>query len=356
MNCRPLFNVESVERPTGGSEKSYVVTEQPTNDLADARVWNVASDFEDFGRGCGCGRPHMSLVTGSESFAVTERRGRMGSVTLRDMIVGADTNLNCDLKCGAGCDAYRVFLVRSGRAQWGHPGFSVDGAAGTAAVYTPKGAGPLHWYANTEILLFKIDGPALEDALSDALGRSVPSTPDFAPLMPVDTAAGRNWLNMLVLFAEQFFHPDGLLHQPMVGKPFVDSMVRGFLLAADHSYRNTLMEDLKPLAPRAIRTAIDVIEAEAHLPLTLSAIAARSQVSVRSLQQGFRRHLDTSPMAYLREVRLRRAHQHLLDSDPSIVTVASVAYRWGFTNLGRFAAAHAARYSEPPVMTLRRTA
>jgi transcriptional regulator GlxA family with amidase domain len=61
-------------------------------------------------------------------------------------------------------------------------------------------------------------------------------------------------------------------------------------------------------------------------------------------------------MAYLREVRLRRAHQHLLDSDPSIVTVASVAYRWGFTNLGRFAAAHAARYSEPPVTTLRRTA
>jgi transcriptional regulator GlxA family with amidase domain len=61
-------------------------------------------------------------------------------------------------------------------------------------------------------------------------------------------------------------------------------------------------------------------------------------------------------MAYLREVRLRRAHQALLESDPSTATVASVAYRWGFTNLGRFAAAHAARYREPPVKTLRRSA
>jgi transcriptional regulator GlxA family with amidase domain len=59
-------------------------------------------------------------------------------------------------------------------------------------------------------------------------------------------------------------------------------------------------------------------------------------------------------MAYLRKVRLRRAHQTLLESDPSTTTVASVAYHWGFSNLGRFAAAHAARYREAPVETLRR--
>lgn len=63
-----------------------------------------------------------------------------------------------------------------------------------------------------------------------------------------------------------------------------------------------------------------------------------------------------SPMSYLREVRLRRAHQTLLASDPSVVTVASVAFDWGFTNLGRFAAAHAGRYNEQPAKTLRRSA
>jgi transcriptional regulator GlxA family with amidase domain len=86
--------------------------------------------------------------------------------------------------------------------------------------------------------------------------------------------------------------------------------------------------------------------------LTVAALAARSHVSVRSLQQGFRAHVGTTPTAYLREVRLRRAHRDLLAADPSTVTVASVAYRWGFSNLGRFAAAYTARYQEPPSKTL----
>jgi len=246
--------------------------------------------------------------------------------------------------------------VGGGYARGAHRGMSAAGSAGSAAVYAPEGLSALQWDASTEILLFKVDRHAVEDALSDALGRQLTSQPDFAPLMPTNAAPARNWINMLVLFAEQFLHPDGLLNQPLVGMPFIDTLVRGFLLAAEHSHRDALMGRERSLTPRAIRRAVDVIEAEAQLPLTLSSIAARSQMSVRSLQQGFKRHLGMSPMSYLREVRLRRAHQTLLESDPSTVTVASVAYDWGFTNLGRFAAAHAARYREPPAKTLRRSA
>ena len=160
---------------------------------------------------------------------------------------------------------------------------------------------------------------------------------------------------MLLHFKEQLFRPNSLLNQPLVGLPFADSLVRGFLLAADHSHRNALTSDEPLAAPRTIRIAVEIIEEAAHLPLT-SPRSARSHVSVRSLQQGFRRHMGTSPMAYLREVRLRRAHQSLLESDPLMISVASVAYHWGFTNLGRFAAAHTARYDEPPAATLRRRA
>ena len=110
------------------------------------------------------------------------------------------------------------------------------------------------------------------------------------------------------------------------------------------------------VSPRAVRTAVEIIEEEAHLPLTVSSIATRCHVSVRALQQDFRRYMGASPTAYLREVRLRRAHQSLLESDPSVTSVSSVAYHWGFTNLGRFAAAHTARYDEPPAATLRRRA
>ncbi|OBG29512.1 hypothetical protein A5764_21100 [Mycobacterium sp. 852002-51057_SCH5723018] len=173
--------------------------------------------------------------------------------------------------------------------------------------------------------------------------------------MPTHAPSTQSWINLVVLFKEQLFRLDSVLHHPLVGLPFVDSLIRGFLLAAEHPYRDALTRDERLSAPRAIRSAVEIIEAEACLPLTLSSIANRSYVSVRGLQQGFQRHLGISPMAYLREVRLRRAHQDLLESDPLTVTVALVAHRWGFTNLGRFAAAHAARYQEPPLKTLQRT-
>ena len=323
-----------------------------TEHAPDVHIWTPVQEFDEFVELCGCDRPHLNLLTDPELFSTTQRGGRMGPVTLQDVVLDADTSIDC----GDLCSTYRVFLVRSGRAAGKHKGLPAGGGAGTAAVYAPEGLSGLQWDAGTEILLFKMARHAVEDALGDALGRQLASQPDFAPLLPTNTAAARNWINMLKLFAEQFFHPDGLLNQPLVGMPFVDTLVRGFLLAAEHSHRDALMGRERSLTPRAIRRAVDVIEAEAQLPLTLSSIAARSQVSVRSLQQGFKRHLGMSPMSYLREVRLRRAHQTLIESDPSTVTVASVAYDWGFTNLGRFAAAHAARYREPPAKTLRRIA
>lgn len=102
-----------------------------------------------------------------------------------------------------------------------------------------------------------------------------------------------------------------------------------------------------------MRTAIELMEAEPGRALTTSVLAAEAHVSVRTLQESFRRHLGISPMAYLRKVRLRRAHEDLRAADPSMTTVASIAHRWGFTHLGRFAAVYQTAFGEPPMATLR---
>ncbi|WP_297739406.1 helix-turn-helix transcriptional regulator [Mycobacterium sp.] len=74
---------------------------------------------------------------------------------------------------------------------------------------------------------------------------------------------------------------------------------------------------------------------------------------MRTLQQGFQRHLGMSPMAYVRVVRLRHAHRDLRSADPTHHTVAAIAQRWGFTNLSRFAAAHKTTYGQTPLQVLR---
>lgn len=327
------------------------VAEAPAADASDTRMWTRATDFDEFARVC-CGRPHLQLLADPDSFSLTQRVGRIGPVTLSEIAVGSDLPMDGGQLCGS----YRVVVVQAGRTEALHRGGSVIGGPGSAAVYAPEGLGRGQWYAGSKTFCFKIARSAIDDALSDALGRQLTSQIDFTPAMPTHAAPARSWINMVLSFKEQFFRVDSLVNRPLVGLPLIDALVRGLLFAAEHPHLDALTEQRQLSAPRAVRTAVDIIEEEAHLPLTLSSIASRSHISVRTLQQGFQRHLGTSPMAYLREVRLRRAHQTLLESDPSSVTVASVAYRWGFTNLGRFAAAHAARYGETPIEALRRSA
>jgi AraC-like DNA-binding protein len=75
--------------------------------------------------------------------------------------------------------------------------------------------------------------------------------------------------------------------------------------------------------------------------------------AVRSLQEGFQRGYTMSPMAYVRAVRLERAHDELSASSSDEVTVSEVAARWGFPHASRFAVAYKRKYRCSPSQTLR---
>jgi transcriptional regulator GlxA family with amidase domain len=77
-------------------------------------------------------------------------------------------------------------------------------------------------------------------------------------------------------------------------------------------------------------------------------------VSVRTLHAAFQERLATSPMTYVRTVRLDRARAELLRSDPHEVSVTDVAMRYGFAHLSRFAQQYRDRFGELPSVTLHR--
>lgn len=101
-----------------------------------------------------------------------------------------------------------------------------------------------------------------------------------------------------------------------------------------------------------VRRAIDFIQANCARDITMGDIAAAINVTPRAVQYMFRRHLDTTPMAYLRRVRLDRAHRDLLAADPTCDTVAAIAIRWGFAHTGRFSRVYRAEFGESPSVTL----
>lgn len=120
-----------------------------------------------------------------------------------------------------------------------------------------------------------------------------------------------------------------------------------------HDARAPLPRHTPRAASETIGRAITFIEERAHDEISVADIAAAAYVTVRAVQLAFRRHLATTPLAYLRQVRLERAHGELLSADPDRTTVTAVAAGWHFTNASRFSAYYRTVYGVPPAQTLR---
>lgn len=118
---------------------------------------------------------------------------------------------------------------------------------------------------------------------------------------------------------------------------------------------------LDPLPPELslpknarLRAAVEYVHAHAQESVTVADLAQAAGLSVRSVQESFRRVFDVAPLTYLREVRLDRVREALLEADPQSTTVGDVARTWQFAHLGRFSGAYAERFGEYPKQTLRR--
>src|SRR5258707_13133365 len=90
---------------------------------------------------------------------------------------------------------------------------------------------------------------------------------------------------------------------PLIWDPLLESLIHGFLLVADHPYRDALDARAEPARPAAARDAMEIIDTCPQMPLTTATLAMQCHISLRTLQEGFRRHLCLSPTAYRRTVR-----------------------------------------------------
>jgi AraC-like DNA-binding protein len=283
--------------------------------------------------------------------SITQRAASLGPLTVIDLGFGVDARARCVRQR----EYYQINVPATGQMDVMHQGSRMAFVPGCAHVCLPEVEFVVpRCTAGLRLLAVRIDRDAVEDSLSEAVGRQVSSQVAFEPTMVTDKGAARTWMHLLSVLARDVFRPDTAVTQPLVAAPFVEGVIQAFLLATDHPYRPLLDSQARFVVPQSIRPAVDIIETEPHLPHSVASLARQCGIGSRALQHGFARHLEMSPMMYLRQVRLHRAHQDLLTVDPFVETVASIAKRWGFNNPGRFAALHAARYGERPAVTIRR--
>jgi len=88
-------------------------------------------------------------------------------------------------------------------------------------------------------------------------------------------------------------------------------------------------------------------------PISVTDMCRAAGVSPRTLARAFHAVHGVPPFHYLCALRLAQARQVLLSGDEE--TVTEVAMRFGFRELGRFAALYRKRFGESPSVTLHRS-
>jgi AraC-like DNA-binding protein len=250
--------------------------------------------------------------------------------------------------------AYYIDSPLSGRAvsRWRDGGL-VKTTMGSVAVFTPGTPCVLDWSGDCGQVCLKVPEPQMRRQLEAMLNRPVRERITFDRQLKLSTTAANDWYQLVQLLTREAWRPGGLLNHQLALSNLQLLLIQGLLQIQPHNYTEALAENAGAASPAVVKRAIDLMHAHPETPWSTDKLARATGASARALQRAFERSGQPSPMTYLRQVRLHRAHAELAANSPDSVTVTIVAGRWGFVHLGRFASQYRRLFGETPSETLR---
>lgn len=253
----------------------------------------------------------------------------------------------------AGClqDFLLVMMPIAGRADVRCGEQAIHSTPELASVVTPTLPLTETIYDDCDQIMVKIDRTLLENVCAQHLGHALRKPLEFRLGLEMSSQGGVSWQALVSYLVSELEHRSPTLASSLAAAQVEHLLVTTLLMVQPNNYRDELMNPSQSIAPRHVRRVEDFIEAHADQELTVGDLAAHANVSTSALFAGFREFRNTTPMAYLKSVRMQRVHDELRDPSSAAKTVTCIATRWGFHHLGHFATAYKARFGESPSRT-----
>lgn len=227
-----------------------------------------------------------------------------------------------------------------------HSSLSI-GAGGAVGSIVGYADSPMRYLGGCPRLLVQVPLHVLRQGQQRIAPGTTPAPMSPMSFIDVSSGAGFSWLKLLLWILTDVDSPGGMVGRTSGANYLEQLIVDGLLL--------TLSDQQVEAAPssKSVRLAVEYMRANMRGTITPSDIAGAAYVSVRALHEGFRKHVGTTPMAYLRELRMEAVHHALTSARPGEANVSEIAHSWGVTHLGRFAAEYRDRFGATPSATLR---
>jgi len=247
---------------------------------------------------------------------------------------------------------YLIQIPMAGNAEVRCGNHRFDSTPQVASLLSPQLPVEMRWQGGAPQLAIRIDSDDMAHHCRQHLAQHPEHLPAFDPRLDLGSTGGAYFLQLLGVLLGAMADEQHPIHQPLVLRQFESALLNALLYGVQHDVQQQLHErNTKSVSPYFVKRTEEYIRNHLHEPLSIECLAEQAGVSVRTLYAGFRNFRNTSPMAYLRDLRLERVHQELAQEQQSSVT--EVAFKWGFAHLGRFAQEYKRRYGELPSATLR---
>ncbi|MFI7119481.1 helix-turn-helix domain-containing protein [Amycolatopsis sp. NPDC049868] len=173
---------------------------------------------------------------------------------------------------------------------------------------------------------------------------------------PISPAAGRHLSHTIAFLRDQVGMASEIRDSPLIVSTATQLLAATILATFPNTgLAEPTIEDRHDSHPATLRRAVAFIDDHVREDISVADVAVAAHTTIRAVQYAFRRHAGTTPMSYLRRVRLQHAHEELLAADPATgVTVTGIAAGWGFFHPGRFAHQYRTAYGCQPYQSLQR--
>ncbi|MNO63743.1 Regulatory protein PchR [compost metagenome] len=331
-NCGSLFNRASLFTP---ENQLFLL-----NDL-DAIRKGVSSVFKNH---------ELRCIQETDRISARMHHVNRGRLSLNRLEYGARVNIDP----GRLEDFFLIQIPISGKAHIICGDHDFISTPYKASLISPNLPLSMCWDANAPQLALRIERSEVEYHCAQHLGHVMDRSLEFQPELDLTTPSGSYFLQLIAMLADAITSNQHPLHHSLVLKQFESVLINALIYGQPNNLREQLESASKPkaLLPYFVKRTEEYMRTHANEPLSIEQLAEHAGVSVRTLFAGFRDFCDTTPMAYLRNLRLEQVHLEL-STQSHDASVTDIAFKWGFVHLGRFAQEYKKRFGEAPSTTLR---
>lgn len=255
------------------------------------------------------------------------------------------------LRCEKPCGQFILLLPLHGTATLEIGGERLDISKSVGAIIDGSESFSVELSTHIEQLVLVIDRDAFCRRLATKIASPVSGRLLFSPEIDLSKGCGAVISTIAKMLTDGLLSHEYLRNSPLGLTNLAEALMQMLFEAFPHRFSTEVSQAAHPM-PRHVKKAIRYMRENLAQSLTAQEIATACGVSKRTLQAGFQQFKSTTPMAFLRHLRLDALH-HELTMAEQVQSVGRIARRCGFMHTGRLAADYNDRFGQLPSDTIR---